>query len=232
MCDITHSHVWYRPFTDVTWLLHTSFICVTWRIHTCDVTIHMCDVTPYVWRDSSICVTWLIHMCDMTHSYVWRDSFICATWPIYMCDMTHYSMMPVPCPCTSLYMTYWYVTRLIHMCDVTQPYVWRFSSICVTWLMYMYDVTPHFYVWHDSSICVTWLIHMCDVTPSYVWRCPTYKWVMSHKWISPAHVGPSMWMCDVTHVYEWREPFICATWLIYMWDMTPYLIMPLFFLPI
>jgi len=41
-----------------------------------------------VWHDAFICVTWRIHMCDMTHSYVWHDAFICVTWRIHMCDMT------------------------------------------------------------------------------------------------------------------------------------------------
>jgi len=27
-----------------------------------------------------MCVTWLIHTCDMTHSFVSRDSFTCVTW--------------------------------------------------------------------------------------------------------------------------------------------------------
>ena len=50
-----------------------SFICVTWRIHMCDMT------HSYLWHDAFICVTWLIHMCDMTHSYVWHDAFIRVT---------------------------------------------------------------------------------------------------------------------------------------------------------
>jgi len=50
------------------------------------------------------------------------------------------------------------VTRLIHMCDVTDLYVWRDSFICVTWLIHMCD-EPHSYV--------TWLrqrlIHLCAI---------------------------------------------------------------------
>jgi len=69
-----------------------GFVCVTWLIHTCDVT------HSYVWRDSLracrytawdfICVTLLSHMCDMTH--VWYDSFTLVTWLIYLCGMTHW----------------------------------------------------------------------------------------------------------------------------------------------
>jgi len=126
MCDTTHAYMW-RDSGEVGWrceevgecwklifgkflfehrpcvlhMSHDSFICVTWLIHTCDMT-HL-----YVWHDSFIRVTWLIHMCDMTHSYVWHDSFICVTrislWALAMCPA--------------------HVTWLIYMCDTTHSYV-------------------------------------------------------------------------------------------------------------
>ena len=34
--------------------------------------------------------------------------------------------------------------------------------------------TWHIHVWHDSLICVTWLIYMCDMTHYCKWR--THKW--------------------------------------------------------
>jgi len=86
MFGMTHSYVW-----------HDSFICVTWLVYTCDMTIRICGMANlYVWHDSFICVTWLLHMFDMTHSYVWHDSFKCVTWLIHTCDMTHsYICTPV-----------------------------------------------------------------------------------------------------------------------------------------
>jgi len=30
--------------------------------------------TSYLWHDSFICVTWRIHMCDMTHPNMWHDT--------------------------------------------------------------------------------------------------------------------------------------------------------------
>jgi len=57
------SHAWYFSYD--------SFICVTWRIHICDMT------HSYVWHVSFISATWHIHTGDMTHSYVWHDSFTC-----------------------------------------------------------------------------------------------------------------------------------------------------------
>jgi len=46
-------------------------------------------------------------------------------------------------------------------------YVWHDSFVCVTWPIYMCNMT-HLYVWHDSFVCVTWAIHMCDTTHLYV----------------------------------------------------------------
>jgi len=47
----------------------------------------------------SICVTYLIHTCDVTRSYVWHDSFICVTWHIQMCDVTHSYMCHILSMC-------------------------------------------------------------------------------------------------------------------------------------
>jgi len=144
MCDVTHS--WYK-------LWHGSFICVTCRIHLCDMT-HL-----RAWHDSfmneSCChtciritvqattgytnpcdlphtnLTCLIHMCFMINSHMWRDSFVHFAW-------------------------------LIHTCRMTHSYLWHDSFTCVTWLMRIYDMF-HSYMRHDSFICATWPINLCDI---------------------------------------------------------------------
>ena len=76
-------------------------ICVTWLIHTCDMT-HLCycffchwDMTHlyathwYVRHDSFICETWRIHTRDMIGSYVRHTSFTCATWHMHTQDMSY-----------------------------------------------------------------------------------------------------------------------------------------------
>jgi len=141
MCDImTHSDV--AQFICDVW--HGFFICVTWPIDNvwhedsfrCGTThswcvaclVHMCDMTHLyardtmthsdvaqlildVWHDSFICVTWLV-------DNVWRDdSFVRVTWDIdnvwhndsFRCGTTHS----------------WFMAWLIHMCDMTHPYVWH-----------------------------------------------------------------------------------------------------------
>jgi len=74
---------WECQYMTLSYVWHDLFICMTWRVHMCDMT------DSYAWYDSRICGTWLIHMCDMlthmcatTRSCVWHDPFTCLTWPI------------------------------------------------------------------------------------------------------------------------------------------------------
>jgi len=99
--------------------MRTHILCVTWRIHMCDVT------RSYVWRDSCMCETSLVHMCDMTHPYV--------------CDLSHAHPHPV--------VLFMWVTWRIEICDVTHVYVRHASGICVTWRIPM-CVTWLIHVWH------------------------------------------------------------------------------------
>jgi len=89
-------------------------------------------------------------------------------------------------------MTYVCVTWLIHMCDITHPYVWHDSFI----------------LWHDPYLWVTWPIHMCDMIHSSAWHdsCICVTWPIL--------------MCDMTHSHVWHDPSMCLTWPIHDCDMT------------
>jgi len=214
MCDVTHTRCLHVGSNRL-WCHYrcplSSFLCVTWLIHMCDMT------HSYVWHDSFLCVTWRIHMCGMTHSYVWYDSFICVIWIMHMCDMMHSCVWHDSLIC---------VTWLIRICDMTHSYAWHDSFICVIRLIHMCDFT-HFYVWHDSCICVTWLIYKCDMSHWFVWHdsyaahnyrvamvmshisCHTYEWVMSHIWMS--HVTNMNESCHIFLSNVWHDSFICVT---------------------
>jgi len=94
LCDMACLYVAPRVWCDslmcVTWLIHTcdltAFICVTWLVYMCDMfwwlveifEMAMCDMTAFV------CVTRLvkhpyesIHMCDTTRL---EKAFVCVTW--------------------------------------------------------------------------------------------------------------------------------------------------------
>ena len=161
-------------------------MCVTWRIHVCDVT------HSYVWHDVFICVTWRIHMCDMTHSYVWHDAFLYVTWLIHMYDMIFSWLI---CMCD--------MTWRIHMCDMPHSHV--------TWLIHVWhpgyvtwERMSHMrtHMWHATFTCdmihscehphliiQTWHavfecdIHMCDMTHWYVWHDDIYIFIHTHTHI-------------------------------------------------
>jgi len=149
-CDMTHE------FMCLTWLFRVcDIICVTRRIHVCDITRScvrqddMCDVThSHVWRVEFVCVIWCTHMFHMTHLHVRHDSFI---QPIHVCDMTHSCVWHDSFIC---------VTWRTHLCDMTHSCVWHDSFMCVPWLIHM----THSCVWHDALICVTQRIYTCDLT--------------------------------------------------------------------
>jgi len=172
-------------------------ISVTWLVDMCDMT-HSC-----VWHDT--CAWWCIHVCDMTHSYVCQDSFTCCAgsrWCIHMSHWTsHVTPMSHVTPIDESCHTHgrrWAadsplgnVTRLIHMCDMTRPFVWHDVVMCaiyLTWLLHVCDMA-YAYVCHDSFIFVKWRVHTCDMTP---------------------------WCVRVT----WQNAFICVTWLIHICAMT------------
>ena len=200
MCDMTDSYG-YRCVPTAHGSNKDWFICVTWLIHMCTMTIHVCAMThSYTWYDSFICVLWLVHMCDMTHSYVCHDLFIHVTWLIHMCDMTHSYLW---------YDSFIYVLRLIYMCDITHSYMCYDSFIHVTWLIHMCAMT-HSYLCYDLFIRVPWLIHMRDMTHSYV----CYDAFIHVTWL--------IHMCDMTHLYMWHDSFVYVPWLIHTCAMTDF----------
>ena len=117
--------------------LLTSYLRITWenylRCVVCDVWCMMCDVWCVmcdvwcvmcdVWCDVMTCgmmwcaCVWCV-VCDVMCGVCGMLQSVCVWCDVNVCDVTHMDV--------------------IHMCDMTHPYVW-----------------------HDSSICATWLIHMC-----------------------------------------------------------------------
>jgi len=193
--DMTHSYVCHDSFIRATWLIQTGVVAGKLSSHWVVLNYRslLQNIVSFTWLfckkcqnrlDSVTCVAWpiylseiIIHMCDIMH-------FISVTWLLALPGEWHDS--------------FFCVTWLIRMCDMTHSYVWHDSFICVTWLIHMCEMI-HSYVRHDSFICVTWLIHMRDVT-----RCVT--WLIH--------------MCDVSHSYVWHDSFVCVTWLIHTCDMT------------
>jgi len=92
--------------------------------------------TPYVENDTFVCVTWRIHTWDMTHSYVWRDActrHMYIVWVMPHIRISHFTNAKASHhTCKSLYD--WVVEYvwdwLIHMCDMTHSYVGLDTFMC------------------------------------------------------------------------------------------------------
>jgi len=95
------------------------------------------------------------------------------------------------------------------LCPVTD-----LDFICVTWLVYVFDMS-HSFVWHDSFISVVWLIHMCDMTHSYLWHLAFIRdpWLIHICDMTHSYVSWLIHVCDMPHWYLWHDSFIHVTCL-------------------
>jgi len=112
-----------------------------------------------------------------------------------------------------------YERIMYHTYESVMPHIWRSHATHIHESRHTYESRVH----HSCQICVTWLIYMCDVTHLYVWHDLLYVW--HHSFICVIHdsficVTWLIYRFDMTHSYVWYDSFICLIWLIHMCNMT------------
>ena len=196
MCDMTHSYV-----------RHGSFVCATWLIHMCDISMrviwlifrrdtYICMMVPpsemfqwHVWHDSFRYATRLKHMCELTHTREWHDSCTCVTWLMHMCDV--HSSPWITCTICR-HDSSIRVIRLMHMCDILHLHVWHQSP------NNMHQEPPstlmrRIYMW-KSYTCVQWHIHRCEMTLKWlIPMCRRRCWSRKYRHQPRSSGGGSRW---------------------------------------
>jgi len=180
---------------------------------TCDMCdmFEMCDMSrSHVWQYGT-CVTWVVHMCDNMRRVwpVWHVTHIIGD----MCDMSrshlwHVTIRGIRHGTCDMHMCdiVWHVWRVWYVC-----HVWHDSSMRLTWLIHMRDMTsPH--VWHDSSTVwldsftrVAWLICTRDMPHPYsrVWHDSSIRKSNSLMYSGFTDLVEGVHVCDMTHSLVW-----------------------------
>jgi len=84
MNHVTYVRKWIMPHVYVNESCHI-YTCTTTPLPIAS-NISMSSCSPLPLQDVFKCVTWRIHTYDMTHSQVWHDSFTSVTCLIHTCD--------------------------------------------------------------------------------------------------------------------------------------------------
>ena len=100
-------------------------------------------------------------------------------------------------------------TGLIHMCHMNPALIHRYDTRlihCVTWLVHMSDMT-HPYVRHESTHP---LVHMCDMILIYMFDTGLIH-VCDMRLIHVCDMSLLIHMCDMTRSYVCHDSFVFVT---------------------
>ena len=129
---------------------------------------------------------------------IWLEWLACTVWNMSRGNQSRTHHIDVKA-CTPLTIPWERSAEPLRVCHT----MWLFPSVQSH--VPRRDISrAYIRIWHDSSMCVTWLVHMRDMTHSCVSRDVTHSHVsMQITWL--------LCMCDMTHPYVTRHEFICVT---------------------
>jgi len=136
-------------------------------------------------------MSYVAHMNEPCHTYEWVISHVRMCLITLMNRLAHH-------------------TTVIHIRDITHPWLWHDASMIATWLIHTRD-TPYSYVWHDAN---KWS-QFVSVLRRYwrdEWHGVGYSDMM-HRDTPYSYVWHDV-MCDMTHSRVFarrRNSFIYVT---------------------
>ena len=109
-----------------------------------------------------------------------------------------------------------YVTRLIHLCDMTYSFVGNDTMICFTWLIHS-CATNHSYFSSTRPYMWLCLIRLCIMTPSYVWHdfCIRVTWLTVIQFESACAAGYALHQVYL-FACIWERGCVCVCVLAYL----------------
>jgi len=199
------------------WLWWGSFMCSdTASTYSCiNSHIHEASVVNYKY----IYIYKFIEASVVNYKYIYIYKYIFIHWhDVYYIYLHMYDYEPYV---DMTYMNMYFASTYSYI-DMTRSYTWHDASMCVTWLIYMCNMT-HWLVWSDSFVCGT-IILFCLV--DFCWQScmclntsfiNLYLYLYSYSYLC-MFLCVHACVCDMT--YAWYDWLICVTWLVCVWDMT------------
>jgi len=222
----------YSPWVAVSWAINLRCrVCVTWRLHICDMTRLSCNMYS-LWVAVSwainlrcrMCVTWRLHICDMTCSHMWRDSFIYVTCWCCWGSLTHNIILSDTLQISASRDRH--VLRCVALCCGVLQHVTLCCSVvqcvaaccatvnCSVSLSVWGATLTQWHTWRDSLTHVHWRIYVWHDVFTYVTWCIDTCAVtrISHMWHdSFAHVTWLIHTHDVMHSHVGAAEGVCAS---------------------
>jgi len=171
------------------------------------------------WRDAFICVTWLVHTCDMTRSYVWHYSWnviqchvrndvcvcVCICVCVCVCVLSLASAWQDSFTCVTWQMALRPAAEeiILRTCELATAHVWMSHNTHLNESRHTYhsDIVALRMcgIRHGTHLCESWYTYCSNFIATL-----RSEWVTAHMWLSHStHVNKSRHTSEWVTAHEW-----------------------------